>query len=647
MFPVTFSRNDPDTCSFNVRFPADHHFRGVHRTVQLKRRALQELIGKFTQVQSGVPGMYEDIVELLSHRFGNSGPARLSLAHYGDIFLASQFVDGDEGTSFNMEGIRVAQATDNKTVEGIKLPFPIDWVSNYDLTNLGDDPEQYRWSTTIKSRRARDDYSQYIALAKTFDLRGEALVRRLPEVADVDEWMRVFALTSLFGINDTYTQGNPHNLQFYVRPSDDRVLALPYDWDFFFSNDSTAPLWGNQNLGRIIGTPVFTRLFHGHLLDLMETSFNETYLRPWVTQYAAVAGDNFSFALDRIRQRSQFVRGRLPAKVTFEITSNGGADLAVTTPVVTLEGRGWIDVREIRVAGEITPVSPTWLDAQRWRLVVPLLASTNELLLEAFNRRGEKVGEDHIGITTTSAEDSQRAYLRVTELMYHPGDPTAGERAAGFVDADDFEFVELANLGPAAISLQGVRLTTGIQFDFSGGRLATLSAGERLVVVKNQAAFDARYGTNLPVTGEYAGSLNNAGELLQLVDRFGRVIQEFAYSDNTPWPAAADGSGWSLEVRDPIGNYREAGNWQVSANRGGSPGALPGPPPLQLRLDGDSLTLRLLRRAGETGRVLEAVSLTSGWRIVQELEILGVDSEVELQIPLPETEAHFFRVDVP
>ncbi len=37
--------------------------------------------------------------------------------------------------------------------------------------------------------------------------------------------------------------------------------------------------------------------------------------------------------------------------------------------------------------------------------------------------------------------------LVFSEVNYHPLDPTADEIAAGFTDADDFEFVELYNAG--------------------------------------------------------------------------------------------------------------------------------------------------------------------------------------------------------
>ena len=73
---------------------------------------------------------------------------------------------------------------------------------------------------------------------------------------DVDQWMRVFALESLTGINDTYNQGLEHNLQLYVRPEDQRVLALPWDMDFSFHQATNMPLYGTgSRLGRVIQIP--------------------------------------------------------------------------------------------------------------------------------------------------------------------------------------------------------------------------------------------------------------------------------------------------------------------------------------------------------------------------------------------------------
>lgn len=56
------------------------------------------------------------------------------------------------------------------------------------------------------------------------------------------------------------------------------------------------------------------------------------------------------------------------------------------------------------------------------------------------------------------------------------------------------------------------------------------------------------------MAGEFEGSLNNAGEVIRLLDRQGVVIHEVATLDDAPpWPAEADGAGYSLELISPEG----------------------------------------------------------------------------------------------
>ena len=73
--------------------------------------------------------------------------------------------------------------------------------------------------------------------------------------------------------------------------------------------------------------------------------------------------------------------------------------------------------------------------------------------------------------------------LRVTEVHYNPAPPTSAEQAAGWTDNDDFEFVEVTNIGSSTLQLNGVRfvrdipggVSEGIGFDFASD--ATLLAG--------------------------------------------------------------------------------------------------------------------------------------------------------------------------
>jgi hypothetical protein len=154
--------------------------------------------------------------------------------------------------------------------------------------------------------------------------------------------------------------------------------------------------------------------------------------------------------------------------------------------------------------------------------------------------------------------------LRITEIMYHPID-------AGHPDDPNTEFIELTNAGSAKINLSMVLFTKGIDFAFPNLELAPHAY---TLVVRDPAAFKARYGDDLPVAGQYTGNLANGGERLQLQDAAGQVIEDFSYDDG--WYELTDGKGYSLTVEsmalaDPSG-LNDQSSWRPSAQAGGSPG---------------------------------------------------------------------------
>ena len=83
------------------------------------------------------------------------------------------------------------------------------------------------------------------------------------------------------------------------------------------------------------------------------------------------------------------------------------------------------------------------------------------------------------------------------------------------------------------------------------------------LVVRNRAAFESHYGTDLPIVGEYgpATSLSNRGERVELLDGPHRILA-FAYRDD--WFESTDGQGESLQVIDVQSDrskWREAESW--------------------------------------------------------------------------------------
>jgi hypothetical protein len=148
--------------------------------------------------------------------------------------------------------------------------------------------------------------------------------------------------------------------------------------------------------------------------------------------------------------------------------------------------------------------------------------------------------------------------LRITEIMYNPPEPNE-------------EFIELTNIGTEAINLNLVSFTNGIDFTFPNVELAS---GQYIVVVQDRDAFEAKYGGNINIAGQYSGRLDNAGERITLEDAIGRTILDFSYKDG--WRSITDGEGFSLTIIDPTNNdlssWGEKDSWRPSAYAGGSPG---------------------------------------------------------------------------
>jgi hypothetical protein len=156
--------------------------------------------------------------------------------------------------------------------------------------------------------------------------------------------------------------------------------------------------------------------------------------------------------------------------------------------------------------------------------------------------------------------------------MYHPRAASPDELSLGFTD-EDFEFIEIKNTALADLDLTSVGFTSGVNFEFSPG--TRLAAGSYGLVVKNQAAFEKRYGKGINILGNYGdGNLKNAGELVTLSYGSNTPIRSVFYRDGAPWPSEADGTGRSLELIMPHSrpDHSIPENWRPSNAALGTPG---------------------------------------------------------------------------
>ncbi|MBN2183661.1 MAG: lamin tail domain-containing protein [Sedimentisphaerales bacterium] len=169
-------------------------------------------------------------------------------------------------------------------------------------------------------------------------------------------------------------------------------------------------------------------------------------------------------------------------------------------------------------------------------------------------------------------------YLRISELMYNPA-----ENPAEIYENEEFEFIELKNISNSVtLDLSTVSITDGVEFAFAGSNVVSLGPGEFVLIVRNQAAFETRYGTGFSdrIAGTYSGRFDNGGERVGISDEWNGPVISFTYSDDIGWPQAADGQGYSLVPKNwgttedlQAGILDDPDNWLASANVNGSPGA--------------------------------------------------------------------------
>ncbi|MGE5348291.1 MAG: hypothetical protein ACM3NP_03325 [Actinomycetota bacterium] len=137
------------------------------------------------------------------------------------------------------------------------------------------------------------------------------------------------------------------------------------------------------------------------------------------------------------------------------------------------------------------------------------------------------------------------------------------------VDGKDLEFLELKNTGRGAVNISGITIDTAVYYRVPEGVMQP-PKGFRVIASKPEE-FHSCYG--MSPSCNFSGNLSNVGEYVLFTDKNSNRILSFTFSDDSPWPAEADGDGYSLVslAGDPAGDPNTSSYWRQSANKGGSP----------------------------------------------------------------------------
>jgi hypothetical protein len=397
---------------YHIQFPKDHLFLGVHGPISIDRNNPSEILTKHLNQIAGIPSMYNDAIYVIAPQSARTGYGQIRMAAFGDVYLGSQFKNGNDGPSYEKELIYMPDTTTTGTPEGYKIPSPYEHPPelNTDIADYGPDKESYRWNWLLNNNQDQDEYRRIVQLNQTFSLTGAALARAVPDIIDVDQWLRTFAMVRLIGCRDFYSQpGGPpgswnHNFIPYVRPADNRVLALPWDIDESFQEPINGSLIGNMNLAKIISIPANLRLTYGHYYDLITRFYTRDYMTRWGNHFASLLpATDFNGPINYILQRENYVVAQLPPKVPFAF-SIPAPSAVITSNYYTLTGSAWIDLKRIQVIGAVPTPVLRWPTVTHWEVDLPLLLGRNDFQFFAYNFANELLASNSISLIS-SAKD--------------------------------------------------------------------------------------------------------------------------------------------------------------------------------------------------------------------------------------------------
>ncbi|MHB8521324.1 MAG: lamin tail domain-containing protein [Limisphaerales bacterium] len=449
------------------------------------------------------------------------------------------------------------------------------WATLQNFTTTGGAKKlaRYRWNWRARAVHgsANNFTNLYVLVDAANTPAAGPYVDNLERLVDTDEWMRTFALNHAVGNWDSYGNSNGQNMYAYKPPQGKWTMFI-WDFNIVLGNSGTdGPSGddifkvGDPTIGRMYNTNVFRRNYLRVIKEIVDGPMVATNVNPVMdARYAAFKAEGLSVGSPTgveswIATRRKYLITKLSVVTTnFVITSNAGADFDSSTNWVTLTGLAPVQVAAIKVNGIAYPI--TWLNVSTWRLNLPLEPGTNTLVLQGCDPAGSAVTNTTtaIRITFTGQTDLPQDHVVINEIMYHPPAP-------------DAEFIELLNMSSkSAFDLSQWRFA-GVDFTFPDATV--IQPQGFVVVVKNRSAFATAYGVSVPVVGEFGGWLNPTGQTLALIKPGAAggadtVINRVAFSNTAPWPAAADGSGASLQLIDPTQDNSRVANWAaVPTNR--------------------------------------------------------------------------------
>jgi hypothetical protein len=425
---------------------------------------------------------------------------------------------------------------------------------------------RYRYNYLV--RRTPDSASDFTNVFSLVDAAGSAgspnYVANMENIADMENWMRVFAANHAAGNWDSFGGTSGQNLYGYIGTLGTKYSLLMFDFNMVIGNSQA---WGpgqnllvvnsaDPNLQAIFNNPAFLRMYWRALQELVNGPLNVANSGPLLmAKYNAFTANALSVENPTVNiepwlSRAQSsIASQLAAVNATSFIAN--PTVTVSNNVAYITGVAPVNVATVWINGVAYPL--TWTSLTNWSVTIPLVNGTNNLSVVGVDNSGQPITGDSgsVSVIYNGTNASPIGQVVINEIMYDPA-------------VNDAAFVELYNN------------STNMTFDLSGWQLQALAytfpngsilgPTNFLVLAENGAAFASAYGATNPVFDTFSGTLPASG-ILALNTSSNVTAAEVEYENQLPWPTNANEPGASLQLIDPHQDNWRVGNWAaVSTN---------------------------------------------------------------------------------
>jgi hypothetical protein len=335
---------------------------------------------------------------------------------YDSEWANSNFPDDPNGNIYKgvwyFDGVGLTNPADFRYLGDLTSPHT---TNPYRLNYGPSGPTSSSGGYARQSNKSDDDWSDLVALTKTFDTTqtpDAAFLERLNQNVNIDEWLKYFAVNSLIGNMETALgTGTGDDYSMYRGLNDPRFQLLMHDLDTVLGQGDEAPDFTRSifkaadiaAISRLLKNPATAPRYYATLKNLIDTLFSPAQINPlldrvlgdWVTP--DIIDSMKAFVVHRINDMGG-VLSQIPQTISIStaLTQQNGY-YRTTTAMTSLTGKAnAINTRSVLVNG----VAATWTAWQAsWSATnITLNPGINRVLVQSLNADGAEIERAYLDI---------------------------------------------------------------------------------------------------------------------------------------------------------------------------------------------------------------------------------------------------------